>query len=360
MRAKTATSPSDTPAGSEEPLWRAVLDRDKACDGQFYYSVATTGVYCRPSCASRPARRENVRFHATCADAEAAGFRPCKRCRPNEASLEETHAAKVAAACRLIEESEEPPSLAALAETSGLSPYHFHRIFKAATGVTPKAYAVAHRAKRIRENLTRSSTVTEAIHAAGFNSASRFYAGSDATLGMTPSDFRAGGKQTEIRFALAKCSLGTVLVAATAKGIAAITLGDDPDELLRDLEQRFPKATLIGADTTFEDTVVKVVALVEAPRAGFDLPLDVQGTAFQHRVWDALRQIPPGTTITYSELAERIGNPAAVRAVASACANNPVAIAVPCHRVVQKGGALAGYRWGIERKRTLLDRETKG
>lgn len=354
------TSPRIEPLpGNEKRLWRAVLDRDKTYDGRFYYSVATTGVYCRPSCASRPARRENVRFHATVEDAATAGFRPCKRCRPNEAPLEDVYAAKVAAACRLIETADELPSLEFLARSMSLSPYHFHRIFKRVTGVTPKAYASANRRKRVRDTLQRSSTVTEAIHATGFNSAGRFYADLDDTLGMTPSEYRAGGANAAIRFAFAKCTLGTVLVATTERGIAAITLGETRDELLDDLRQRFPKATLSAAQKDFGDIVAKVVALIEAPRTGFNLPLDMQGTAFQHRVWHALRRIPAGTTITYAELAERIGSPSAVRAVASACASNPVAVAVPCHRVVSKSGGLSGYRWGIERKRQLIERERK-
>ncbi len=355
MRTKAPTH--NASALGDERRWQAVVARDRAFDGAFYYSVASTGVYCRPSCAARLAKRQNVRFHATCADAEAAGFRPCKRCRPNQPSLDETHAARIAAACRLIEDAEEPPSLDTLASASGLSRYHFHRIFKAVIGVTPKAYAVARRRERVRETLQRSSTVTAAIHEAGFNAASRFYAASEATLGMTPSDYRAGGARTEIRFAVGHCSLGALLVAATAKGIAAIFFGDTPDELVRELQNRFQNATLIGDDPTFEDTVTKVVAFVETPRTGLDLPLDAQGTAFQHRVWEAMRKIPPGTTVSYSELAERIGRPAAVRAVASACAANKIAVAIPCHRVVRNDGALSGYRWGTARKRALIDRE---
>jgi len=357
LRHMSTKPPANTPALGDERLWQVVVARDGTYDGTFYYSVASTGVYCRPSCAARLARRENVRFHATCADAEAAGFRPCKRCRPDQPSRDETHAAKVAAACRLIETAEEPPSLDALADASGLSRYHFHRVFKAVTGVTPKAYAVAHRRQRVRETLRRSSTVTAAIHEAGFNATSRFYAASDETLGMTPSDYRAGGAKAEMRFAVGHCTLGAVLVAATAKGIAAIFFGETPDEVLRELKERFPNATLIGDDPAFTDTVTKVVAFVETPRIGLDLPLDAQGTAFQHRVWEALRTIPPGTTVSYSELAERVGRPAAVRAVASACAANKIAVAIPCHRVVRNDGALSGYRWGVERKRALLDRE---
>jgi AraC family transcriptional regulator of adaptative response/methylated-DNA-[protein]-cysteine methyltransferase len=359
MKARAAKRTHDIAADSDTRYWQAVVARDRTFDGTFYYSVASTGVYCRPSCAARRARRENVRFHATCADAEAAGFRPCKRCRPNEPGLHETYAAKITAACRLVEEAEEPPSLDALARASGLSRFHFHRVFKAVTGVTPKAYAAAHRRNRVRDALQRSPTVTEAIHAAGFNAASRFYAEADATLGMTPSDVRTGGAGTELRFAVAQCSLGAILVAATGKGIAAILLGDEPDALVRDLDDRFPNATLVGADPDFEDIVSKVVGFVEQPSLGLDLPLDVRGTAFQQRVWEALRQIPPGTTVSYAELARRIGRPAAVRAVASACAANTIAVAIPCHRVVRNDGALSGYRWGVARKRALIDRETK-
>jgi AraC family transcriptional regulator, regulatory protein of adaptative response / methylated-DNA-[protein]-cysteine methyltransferase len=340
-------------------LWAAVMARDPSFDGTFYYSVASTGVYCRPSCAARRPKRENVRFHATCADAEAAGFRPCKRCRPDRPPLHERYAAKVAQACRLIETAEDAPSLSALANTAGLSPYHFHRVFKAIAGVTPKAYAVAHRQKRMRETLKRSSSVTEAIYAAGFKSSARFYANSSQALGMTPTDFRDGGAGAEIRFATGKCSLGSILVAASNKGVAAILMGDDPAALVRDLQDRFARATLIGGDKDFERLIAKVVGFVEAPGASLDLPLDVRGTAFQHRVWAALREIPPGATASYAQIARRIGEPKAVRAVAGACAANPLAVAIPCHRVVRSDGALSGYRWGVARKRALLDREAK-
>ncbi len=343
----------------DDRRYAAIAARDKAFDGAFVYSVATTGVYCRPSCPSRLARRENMRFHASCADAERAGFRACKRCTPNAPPLAEQHARKIAEACRLIETAEEAPKLDDLAARVGLSPYHFHRIFKAIAGVTPKAYAVAHRQKRLRDNLKRSANVTEAIHDAGFNSSGRFYANADEVLGMTPTDFRKGGENTAMRFAVGACSLGAILVAATDKGIAAILLGDDPQELVRDLEDRFPNADLIGGDRGFEKLVAQVVGLVEAPRSGLDLPLDVRGTAFQHRVWQALRDIPAGSTATYSEIAQRIGLPKAVRAVAAACAANKIAVAIPCHRVVRSDGGLSGYRWGVERKRTLIAREAK-
>lgn len=343
----------------EATYWTAVEARDRSFDGQFYYSVATTGVYCRPSCPARLANRENVAFHASCAAAEAAGFRPCKRCKPNEASLQDRYAVKVAEACRLIEDAENAPKLEDLARRSGLSAFHFHRVFKAVTGVTPKAYAVAHRRNRLRENLTRTASVTEAIHEAGFNSSGRFYANSTDVLGMTPSEFRNGGTNAEMKFAVGACSLGSILVAASDKGITAIMLGDDPEALVHDLEDRFPQARLVGGDAAFEDVMAKVVGLVEAPETGLDLPLDVRGTAFQHRVWQALRQIPAGTTATYSEIAERIGMPKAVRAVAGACAANKIAVAIPCHRVVRNDGSLSGYRWGVARKRTLIDRERK-
>ena len=342
---------------NDEARWEAVVRRDRAADGAFYYAVHTTGVYCRPSCAARLARREHVRFYTTCAEAEQAGFRACRRCRPHEPALAEQHAAVVAQACRLMEAAEETPNLEALAAAAGMSRFHFHRVFKTLTGVTPKAYAAAHRAQRVRDELARSDTVTDAIYGAGFNSSGRFYTTSSEVLGMTPTDFRSGGHGTSMHFAVGACSLGSILVAATAKGVCAILLGDDPDALVRDLQDRFPKAQLIGGDQDFEHLVARVVGFVEAPAVGLDLPLDVRGTAFQQRVWQALRAIPPGTTASYTDIAERLGTPRAVRAVAQACASNTLAVAIPCHRVVRKDGALAGYRWGVERKRALLERE---
>jgi AraC family transcriptional regulator, regulatory protein of adaptative response / methylated-DNA-[protein]-cysteine methyltransferase len=342
-----------------DPRWAAVLARDMTADGDFVYSVGTTGVYCRPSCASRRARPEHVAFHQTTADAERAGFRPCLRCRPDQPPLVEQHAATVARLCRFIESADQAPSLEALAQEAGLSVYHLHRLFKAATGLTPKAYAAAHRARRVRAELGRSDTVTEAIYGAGYNSNGRFYAQSNDVLGMTPSRYRAGGADTDIRFAIGECSLGAILVAASEIGVCAILIGDDPDALARDLQDRFPRAKLIGGDAAFERLVAKVVGLVEAPAVGLDLPLDVRGTAFQQRVWQALRDIPAGRTLSYADLARRIGAPKSVRAVAQACGANPLAVAIPCHRVVRNDGALAGYRWGVERKRTLLERETR-
>ena len=238
-----------------------------------------------------------------------------------------------------------------------MSPYHFHRVFKAVTGLTPKAYAVAHRARRVREELARRPTVTEAIYEAGFQSNSPFYAKSAETLGMTPTAFRNGGAGATLRFAVAQGSLGAVLVAATEKGVCAIFLGDDPDALVRDLQDRFPKARLIGGDAGFERRVAQVIGFIEAPRTGLDLPLDVQGTAFQQKVWQALQGIPAGSTASYADVAKRIGAPKAVRAVAQACAANPLAVVIPCHRVVRHDGHLSGYRWGVERKSALLARE---
>jgi AraC family transcriptional regulator of adaptative response/methylated-DNA-[protein]-cysteine methyltransferase len=345
---------------SDEQRWQAVLRRDRSADGQFFYSVRTTGVYCRPSCASRIAQRRNVAFHPSRAAAEAAGFRPCRRCKPHEPSLSEQYAARIAEACRLIESADAAPSLNDLARSLEVSPYHFHRIFKMLTGLTPKAYATAHRNERARTQLRERASVTEAIYEAGFNSNAPFYAQAQQALGMKPRDFRAGGLNAVIRFAVAQCSLGAILVAATDLGVCSILLDDDPELLVRDLQDRFPRAQLIGGDADFEQLVAKVIGFVEAPGLGLDLPLDVRGTAFQKRVWDALRQIPAGTTASYTTMAERIGSPKAVRAVAQACAANPLAVAIPCHRVVRNDGGLSGYRWGIERKRALLDRERRG
>ena len=342
---------------ADDPRWARIVARDKTADGRLWYSVSTTGVYCRPSCPSRIANPENVQLHDSLESAKATGFRPCKRCNPDGPSSEAENAALVAKACRLIEESEEEPKLEELAEVVGRSPGYFHRIFKAATGVTPKDYAAAHRAAKVRHGLASGSTVTEAIYDAGFNSSGRFYEKSTDLLGMTPSKYRAGGANEEIKFAVGQTFLGAILVASTNKGVAAILLGDDPDQLVRDLQDRFPKAHLIGADRDYESLVARVVGFVEAPRIGLDLPLDVRGTAFQERVWKALQEIPPGATVSYAEIARRIGAPKSVRAVAGACAANKLAVAIPCHRVVRNDGALSGYAWGVERKRVLIGRE---
>jgi AraC family transcriptional regulator, regulatory protein of adaptative response / methylated-DNA-[protein]-cysteine methyltransferase len=355
------TSQLATAAGAteNERRWAALRARDPQADGQFVYSVKTTGVYCRPSCGARPAKPENVAFHPSAAAAERAGFRPCKRCQPDRPPPHERRAAKVAELCRLIESSEEIPSLSQLARRAGLSVFHMHRSFKSVTGLTPRAYATAQRAKRVRAELGTKRTVTEAIYRAGYGSSARFYAHSNQRLGMTPSQYRDGGSELVIRFAVGECSLGSILVAATERGVCAILLGDDPEDLAHDLERRFPRAELVGADAKFERVVAKVVGLVEKPGIGHNLPLDIRGTAFQERVWRALSAIPAGHTVSYSELARSIGAPTAIRAVAGACAENPLAVAIPCHRVLRSDGQLAGYRWGVERKRTLLKRESR-
>jgi AraC family transcriptional regulator of adaptative response/methylated-DNA-[protein]-cysteine methyltransferase len=344
------------PARDEE-RWQAVKRRDAAFDGKFLFAVRTTGIYCRPSCASRPAKRENVTFFETGAYAEKAGYRACKRCRPDKLGAPDPQMEAVKRTCERIEQAEEAPKLAELAASAGLSPYHFHRVFKAITGVTPKAYAAQTRARRASDKLRTAETVTEAIYDAGFNSSSRFYENTDARLGMTPGAVRRGGAGAVIRFAVGEASLGAVLVAATNKGVCAILLGDDPEALVRDLQDRFPNAEFEGGDLAFERMVAQVVGLVEAPGQRLDLPLDIRGTAFQQKVWAALQAIPAGRTATYTEIARAIGRPKAVRAVAQACGANPLAIAIPCHRVVRADGDLSGYRWGVERKRKLIDRE---
>ncbi|HET8728694.1 MAG TPA: bifunctional DNA-binding transcriptional regulator/O6-methylguanine-DNA methyltransferase Ada [Alphaproteobacteria bacterium] len=352
--------PAETVPTELDPRWKAVVDRDPAFDGKFVYAVRTTGIYCRPTCPSRLAKPQNVALHDTCEDAEKAGFRACQRCRPNEAPLAEQHAAMIAEICREIEAADELPTLDALAKAAGMSSFYFHRVFKSVTGLTPKAYGVAQRAARVRGRLTDGRrSVTEAIYDAGFNSNSRFYERSNEMLGMTPTAFRTGGTDADIKFAIGECSLGSILVARSEKGVCAILLGDDPEALMRDLEDRFPKANLIGGDAEFEQLVAKVVGFVEAPGLGFDLPLDVRGTAFQQRVWQALRDIPAGATASYAEIARRIGAPKSLRAVAQACAANSIAVAIPCHRVVRTDGALSGYRWGVERKRALLEKEAQ-
>ncbi len=316
-------------------------------------------MYCRPSCAARLPKPEHVEFYATCEEAEHAGFRPCKRCKPRQVSAVAQHSEKIASACRLIENAETPPSLELLARHAGLSISHFHRVFKAETGLTPKEYAAAHRNNLVRKTLQRSHTVTDAIYDAGYNSNSRFYENADQILGMTPSKYRAGGTRTEIRFAVGECSLGSILVAQSDRGICAILLGDEPDALARELQDQFPQANLIGGNAGFEQLVAKVVGFVEAPAIGLDLPLDVRGTAFQQRVWQSLRKIPAGSTASYTDIAKLIGSPKSVRAVAQACGANTLAVAIPCHRVVRNDGALSGYRWGVERKRALLEKEAR-
>lgn len=343
-----------------DPRWMKLVTRDAGADGGFVYSVATTGVYCRPSCPARTPNPRNVAFHADPAAAEAAGFRPCKRCRPTEPPLAERQAAIVAAACRRIEAAEEPLSLGELADGAGLSPHHFHRMFKSITGLTPKGYGDAHRARRVREALGKGAQVTEALYDAGFGSSGRFYAAADGALGMLPAAYRKGGASAEIRYGIGDSSLGRVLAAASERGVCCIMLGDDDGELVADLGRRFPNARTIAADEDFQSTIDAVVALVEEPEQGLSLPLDIRGTAFQRRVWQALQAIPIGETRSYAGLARDIGEPRAARAVAAACAANKLAVAVPCHRVIHSNGSDSGYRWGVERKRALLAKEARG
>jgi len=346
-----------SPSTENDPRWARILARDASADGEFWYSVATTGVYCRPSCPSRHANPANVAIHDTLDEAQRTGFRPCKRCRPEDEDPNAARTAIVAAACRRIEANEETLPLDELARSSGLSAGRFHRLFKAVTGVTPRAYAAQCRAQRVRAALDRGDSVTRAFHDAGYGSSGRFYEISNEVLGMTPSQFRSGGASEQLRFALGACSLGMVLVASSPRGIASIMLGDDPEVLVRELQDRFPEAELIGDDPDYAAVVARVVGFVEAPKLGLDLPLDIRGTAFQQRVWQALRAIPAGETASYAEIAERIGAPTSTRAVAAACAANKIAVAIPCHRVVRSDGGLSGYRWGVERKRALLDQE---
>jgi AraC family transcriptional regulator of adaptative response/methylated-DNA-[protein]-cysteine methyltransferase len=341
----------------DQARWQAVTSRRRAADGTFVYAVTTTGVYCRPSCGARLARRANVEFFAKPADAERAGFRACKRCRPNEAT-NGAHADAITRACRLIEAADVTPDTATLAAAAGISPSHFHRVFKSQTGLTPKAYASAHRARRIRDELARSTSVTAAAVNAGFQSSSRFYSAAAKTLGMKPAAFRRGGAGATIRYAVGRCSLGSIIVAASDVGICFIALGDNRSALVRHLQQRFRNADMsAAAAAAFEKTLKRVIAIVEHPAIGLDLPLDIRGTAFQQRVWQELAKIPAGRTRTYREIATALGMPKSTRAVGRACGDNPLAVAIPCHRVVRSDGALAGYRWGVSRKAKLLERE---
>lgn len=344
---------------ADERRWAAVLARDPAA--RFVYAVASTGVYCLPTCPARRPLRKNVVFHETCLAAELCGYRPCKRCRPHSQSPQGANSQMraVLGMCRLIEESVTSPSLAQLAKHAELSPSHAHRLFSRTTGLSPKAYREAIVRARVRREFESSRTVVGAAYAAGFGSSSRFYEHAARLLGMPPSVYRRGAPGLRIRFAVGECSLGSILVASTDRGVCCVLLGDEPAALLSDLERRFPQAELVGGDAAFEAVVARVVGEVESQpgRASEALPLDLRGTVFQARVWRALQAIPAGATTTYSQLARSLGMPTGARAVARACAENPLAVLVPCHRVVRGDGGLAGYRWGLERKRTLLARE---
>lgn len=343
---------------TDEERWQAVVDRNPQAEGAFVYSVASTGVFCRPTCGARLPRRENVTFHAGPEQARRSGFRACRRCCPDGPGLRSEWAAVAARACRSIEDSSAMIPIAELAREAAMSASHFSRVFKQVTGMAPKAYALSVRSARIREGLAATGSITDAIYGAGFNSSSRFYESSNRALGMTPGNYRAGGAGEVIRFGLGECSLGWILVAATAAGVCAVLMDDDHDYLTEELGRRFPNAELVGGDPEFEGWMAGVIESIESPGRAAQLPVDIRGTAFQHLVWRALQQVPAGATASYSEIAERIGRPKAARAVAAACAANPVAVLVPCHRIVHSDGKMSGYRWGVERKQELLRRES--
>ncbi len=348
-----------TPAqfNTDEARWNAVSENNSSADGAFYYAVITTGIYCRPSCRSRLPNRANVEYFTTCDDAEAAGYRACKRCRPTETSKAEETEQKIIHACRIIEESETSIKLDELAAKVNLSPYHFHRLFKKIVGVTPKQYAARHQSRRFQENLKTSPSVTDAIYSAGYGSSGSAYDKKRDQLAMKPKVYRKGADGVTITYGLAQCFLGWVIVAATDRGICAIEFGDDSDTLPGLVQARFPNAQLNKADIGFKTLIKEVVDFIESPEDTFQVPLDIQGTAFQQQVWKVLRQIKPGETMSYTDVAERMGKPNAVRAVASACASNKLAVVIPCHRVISKTGKTGGYRWGTERKESLLESE---
>ena len=334
---------------------------DSAGMKKLFYGVATTGIYCRRGCPSRRPNPRNVRYFATPAEAERAGFRSCKRCRPDSREAPGSPKLRVALeACRSIEAAETPPSLRELAATAGLSPFHFQRLFKSVVGVTPKQYAMEKRSNKVRRQLRDGRAIAPALYEAGYASSSRFYENAAATLGMRPSEYRSGAPGEPIRFAVVRSYLGPVLVAATGRGICAVEFGPSAKALKDRLRARFPKATLQGPDPGLREAAAGVLFLLDEPRERRPaLPLDIQGTSFQLRVWRALSRIPAGSTATYAEIAARVGSPRAARAVAQACAANPVAVAIPCHRVVRADGGPGGYRWGVERKKKLLAREAR-
>jgi AraC family transcriptional regulator of adaptative response/methylated-DNA-[protein]-cysteine methyltransferase len=342
---------------TEESRWEAIVQRIQQSDREFFYGVITTGIYCRPVCSSRIPNRENVRFYDTTRMAEDAGFRPCKRCTPRKESAPNTALDAVTQACKFIEESEKEPTLNQMADIVGLSPYHFHRLFKKTLGITPKQYAAANRQTRVRTNLRQDATITDAIYESGYQSSSRFYVNAASSLGMKPSEFQKGGKGKLIRYGIVQSYLGWVLVAVSDRGVCRIDFDDSQEILKARLDENFPNAELISDDPTIAAIISEMIAFLETPKLGFSLPLDIQGTAFQQQVWNALRDIRPGTTVSYVDIAKQIGNPKAARAVAQACGSNRIAVAIPCHRVIRKNGKFGGYRWGMKRKEMILERE---
>lgn len=344
--------------GDQDARWHAVKTRDPRAEGLFVYGVTTTGIYCRPTCTAKLPKPANVRFFASPRLAQQAGFRGCKRCRP-EVSPKTENAQRVAEWCRLLEASDGIITLGVLAKKAKLSPSHFQRSFKAATGLSPRAYAAAQRTLRLREALPKSGSVTDAMFEVGYGSSGRFYETAGAALGMPPQVYLKGGPGRDIQFATFPCAFGLALVAATAIGVCAIFLGENADAMEADLRRRFPKARLVPGDAAYRKRVAEVIQAIDGKRGSSDLPLDIAGTVFQERVWQALLKIPPGSTTSYGALAASVGAPKSYRAVAQACGANPVAVLIPCHRVVKNDGGISGYRWGVERKRKLLAREAR-
>lgn len=353
---------------ASDPFWRAVTTRDRFADGAFVYGVRSTGIYCRPSCPSRKPRRAQVVFFRVPAEAERKGFRPCRRCRPAEASERDPLAAEVARVCRRIEQiladanfsgDSAELKLGALASREKISAHQLGRAFRRLVGITPRQYADAHRMRRLKSRLQKGDDVTTALYDAGFGSSSRLYERAPNQLGMTPATYRRGGEGMNIRYTIAASPFGHVLVAATERGISAIYLGESDAKLESELRKEYPRATIERDRHGLEDWVRQIVDHLRGREPRLDLPTDVQATAFQRRVWEELRRIPYGTTRTYTQVARAIGLPSAVRAVARACATNPVSIVVPCHRVVRADGNLAGYRWGLSRKEALIAQESE-
>lgn len=343
---------------NEQDYWQAIQQRDSRYDGQFVYGVRSTGIYCRPSCSSRQPLRDNVRFFDQPEQAEQSGFRACKRCQPRLAYAPDPQLELVERICRLLtEECERPLSLEALSRQFALSPYHLQRVFKRITGVSPRQYADARRVERLKAELKRSDAVTPALYEAGYASSSSLYSQVSEQLGMTPSQYRRKGNALMIVYTTLQTSLGQLLVAATERGLCAVRLGDDDASLVATLRSEFAAAQIEHDDAALQSAVAQIVAYLEGHQPHIDLPTDVRATAFQRQVWQALRAIPYGETRSYSEVAEQIGRPTAVRAVARACASNPLALVVPCHRVIREDGSLGGYRWGMERKQQLLEQE---